>query len=66
MLDRSKVVQELQQLADKLFPDYSYEYNIAQMSWQRLAADPTFEYKVRAIKNSPWPVALTAQLLLLA
>jgi len=56
MLDRSKVIRELQQLADKLFPDYSYEHDIARSSWQRIVADSTFEYKVRAIKNPPWPV----------
>jgi len=56
MLDRSKVMRELEQLADKLFPDCSYEYNIARNSWQRIATDPTFEYKAQAIKNPPWPV----------
>lgn len=49
-------MRELEQLADKLFPDCSYEYNIARSSWQRIVTDPTFEYKVRAIKNPPWPV----------
>ncbi len=49
-------MRELEQLADKLFPDCSHEYNIARSSWQRIATDPTFEYKVRAIKNPPWPV----------
>ncbi len=58
MLDRSKVMRELRQLADKLFPDYSYEWDIAQKSWQRLAADQTFIYKVREINNPPWPVPI--------
>jgi len=56
MLDRSKVMRELEQLADKLFPDCSYEFNIARSSWQRIITDPTFKYKAREIKNPPWPV----------
>ncbi|MGB8367058.1 MAG: DNA double-strand break repair nuclease NurA, partial [Candidatus Babeliales bacterium] len=56
MLDRSKVMRELQQLADKLFPDYSPAYDLAQKSWYRLVADPTFIYKVREFQNPPWPV----------
>ncbi len=58
MLNRSKLLYELQQLADKLFVDTSQAHDLAQSIWQRIAQDPIFKHKVRALKQTPWPVPL--------
>jgi hypothetical protein len=50
MLDRSKVIKELQVIADKLFVDFSPELEKAKESWAKITQDPTFIYKV---KNAP-------------
>lgn len=55
MLDRTKVIRELQQLSNKLFLDHSNEHNLAREVWERLAADPAVRNKVRQA-NAPWPV----------
>lgn len=53
MLHHAKVMQALLALQDDLFTDNSAHLAIARASWQRLAADPTFIFKIREI-NSPW------------
>lgn len=58
MLDRLKLIVELQQVADKLFVDATPSYNLAQDIWRAIVADPTFVYKVREVHNAPWPVPL--------
>jgi hypothetical protein len=58
MLDRSKLIVELQQVADKLFVDTTPSYHLAQDIWQSITEDSTFPYKVREVRNAPWPVPL--------
>lgn len=58
MLDRCKLIAELQQVADKLFVDVTPSYHLAQDIWQLIINDSTFLYKVRAVHNAPWPVPL--------
>lgn len=58
MLDRLKLLVELQHVADKLFIDALPSYHLAQDIWQRIIQDPTFLYKVRQIDNAPWPIPL--------
>ena len=52
MLDRCKLIKEIQAVSDKLFVDTSYERNIAKEVWNKISKDPTFKYKVRAIKTN--------------
>src|SRR5579872_496901 len=58
MLDRCKLIAELQQVADKLFVDTAPSYNLAQDIWQSIINDPTFIDKVREVYGAPWPVPL--------
>ena len=58
MLDRLKLIVELQQLADTLFVDTAPSYHLAQDAWRAICADSTFIYKVRQIHNAPWPIPL--------
>lgn len=58
MLDRLKLIIELQQVADKLFVDVTPSYHLAQDIWQSIIKDSTFLYKVRQVINAPWPVPL--------
>ena len=58
MLDRCKLIIELQHVADKLFVDSTPSYHLAQDIWQSIIADSTFLYKVREVHNAPWPVPL--------
>ena len=58
MLDRSKLIAQLQQAADMLFVDVAPSYKYAQNAWQSIIQDPLFLYKVREVKNAPWPVPL--------
>ncbi len=58
MLDRLKLIVELQNVADKLFVDTTPSYHRAQDVWQAIIADPTFIYKVRQVHDAPWPVPL--------
>ncbi len=53
MLNRSKLLKELQNISDTLFVDYSDEYECAQKIWEIIVNDPTFIYKVRTA-NVPW------------
>ena len=58
MLDRVKLLIELESVAHKLFVDSTPSYHLAQDVWQSILADSTFIYKVREITNAPWPVPL--------
>jgi hypothetical protein len=55
VLDRAKLLRELEQLSGKLFTDLSDEFAIALASWQRIIADSTFLYKIHALKT-PLPL----------
>lgn len=58
MLDRLKLIIELQQVAHKLFVDAAPSYHLAQNIWQAICADSTFLYKVRQVTDAPWPIPL--------
>jgi hypothetical protein len=58
MLDRLKLVIELQNVAHQLFVDVTPSYHLAQDIWQLIIQDPTFLYKVRQVHNAPWPIPL--------
>ena len=58
MLDRLKLLVELNNLADKLFIDTTPSYHLAQDIWQSIIHDATFLYKVRQVDDAPWPVPL--------
>jgi len=51
MLDRSRVLKELQEISDKLFIDNVQNYEQAKKIWHRIAADVTFAHKVQAMKG---------------
>lgn len=51
MLDRAKVLQELQGISDHLFSDFSAEYELARTIWEKIVADATFMHKVRAVQG---------------
>jgi len=55
MLNRYKLMREIESLSDKLFVDFSEERNIAQKVWERISSDATFKYKVRSI-STPWTI----------
>jgi len=52
MLDRYKLMQEIERVSDKLFVDFSVEKNIAREVWKKISDDPTFKYKVAEIDSS--------------
>lgn len=52
MLNHARVIKELTQAADKLFVDYSVEYQQAYQIWQEIAQDAALIYKVRHAKSS--------------
>lgn len=53
MLDRPKVMKELQENVDKLFINLSDEFSIAQEIWNIIIHDPLFARKV-AMVQAPW------------
>ncbi len=55
MLDRSKLLKSLEQVADSIFLDLSQECKLAQEVWEVIVADPTFLFKVKQVE-APWPV----------
>jgi hypothetical protein len=57
MLNKAKVLQELQAHVDKLFLDIGPEYTLARSSWERLAHDPLFYQKVLS-HPLPWQIPL--------
>lgn len=59
MLDRTRLIAQIQKVSDSLFPDFSQEYDIARVLWQQIARDPTFIHRIRAVRGQmPWPVPL--------
>ncbi len=55
MLNRSKLLQEVQQLSDKLFTTISHEVALAHDVWDLLVRDPSVRSKCAAVR-APWPV----------
>jgi len=55
MLNRAKVIRELERVSDRLFYDFFSESGLAREVWAKIANDPTFAYNVRNT-NSPWPL----------
>src|SRR5438552_4359226 len=55
MLDRPKLIKELQLHAHKVFTDYSQEIALARKTWEIIAADPTFKFRAQEA-NAPWPI----------
>lgn len=53
MLDRTKLIGELQQLSESLFVSYAHEHTIAKQVWQRIVNDVTFEHKIKSAQV-PW------------
>lgn len=54
MLNRTKVLQELQAVSDKLFLDLSEQKEIARVAWNQLSEDVFFQQKCKAA-SLPWP-----------
>jgi hypothetical protein len=50
MLDRSKLLQELQAVSSKLFVDNSDQYQRARQIWRELCEDPLFAYAVKEVQ----------------
>jgi len=55
MLNRAKLIKELQRVSDKLFTDDFMQSEFTRSVWQKIADDPTFAHKIRQL-NVPWPV----------
>jgi hypothetical protein len=53
MLDRSKLLQEINKYSGKLFRDYSQEFIIAKEIWQKISQDSDFNKKIKDIAV-PW------------
>ncbi len=53
MLDRPKVMKELQESAEQLFLNLSSEFELARSIWHSIADDPSFA-KAIAESRSPW------------
>ncbi len=58
MLDKSKLIAQLQGIADKLFFDNSSASIYAKELWHVISNDSSFFYKVQNVVNPPWPVPL--------
>lgn len=52
MLDRAKLAKQINQFADKIFPDFLQSSNIAQKKWQQICNDQYFLQKVEAAQSS--------------
>ncbi len=53
MLDRAKLLKQLESQANDLFVDYSNEFNLAKKIWHEIANDPLFIHKIKAV-SAPW------------
>lgn len=61
MLNRAKLLRELEQISGDLFADLSHEFDAARASWQRIADDPAFLYKIQTIQTQiPLPIWIGA------
>lgn len=58
MLDRLKLVVELQKVAHSLFIDNSHSYDLIKKTWSLLSNDPSFLSKVESCSDAPWPIPL--------
>ena len=54
MLNRAKVLRELQSVSDKLFLDLSKQQEVARKAWSELSGDALFQQKCKAA-SLPWP-----------
>ena len=52
MLDRSKIVAELQKVSTDLFVGFAQEIDIAEQVWRKISIDTEFEQKVKKTKQS--------------
>lgn len=52
MLDRCKLIREINEVSDKLFVDFSNEINIAKEIWDKISKDPVFKYKIKHLQQS--------------
>lgn len=52
MLNRARLLRELQQISGHLFTDLSDEFAIARRSWERITNDSTFLYKIKALQTT--------------
>jgi len=55
MLNRPKLLAEINKMATALFVDHSREHNIVIEAWQTLSADENFAHKA-ACATTPWPL----------
>lgn len=55
MLNRARLLCELQNVSQALFCDNLQEFALARESWKRIVADPLFAHKVRQVR-SPWMI----------
>lgn len=55
MLNRTKVLRELQTVSDKLFLDLSEQEEVARNAWQELSNDLLFQQKCKAASLA-WPI----------
>lgn len=52
MLNRSRLLRELQLISGQLFTDLSGEFSVARASWERIISDATFLYKIKGLQTS--------------
>jgi hypothetical protein len=57
MLNRAKLMREIQQVATNLFPSYVHEYSYVYEIWQQIATDPSFSTRITTA-HAPWPLPL--------
>lgn len=55
MIDRTKLIKEVNELSESLFVDVSSEHAIARKVWQQICNDPTLAYTVRTAQTT-YPV----------
>lgn len=55
MLNRAKLLQELELVADQLFIDTSADFDQIKKVWQLICSDPLFSYRLKQVE-APWPV----------
>jgi len=53
MLNRTKLITQVQDVSSQLFVSFASEHNIARGVWKRIANDPTFASKAKAA-DLPW------------
>src|SRR5260221_13937583 len=58
MLDRSKLISELERVAQDLFVDDAPAESSYGDIWRTITQDPFFLHKVQKVVNPPWPVPL--------